>query len=1036
MNIVKLSVIRPTVVVVFCAVLLYFGMSAYSRLPQELMPNIEIPAIVVTVEYPGAGAYEVESSVTKRLEDALSSLEGLDNIKSISMQGVSLVAVDFTEDTDIVQSVQQASQKINTIKGELPDEAREASIEGISSSDFPILNIAVSSALSDAQTYDLVKNEIKPLLDSTAGVASASISGGREREIQVNLDVARLHSYQLSITDVTEAIAGSNLDFPAGSVKSDNRRASIRLSGQFKSLDEIAATIVRADAGGYVRVRDVGQVLDTLKDQESIIRVNGENAIGLSVIKRIDANAVSIAHSVQKLGAQLEKKHADKQLRFNIVHDTSVFTEAATEAVVEDLLLAVVLVALVMLLFLGSIQNMFIVIVSIPVSLISTLAVMHVLGFSLNLLSLVGLSLVVGVLVDDAIVVLENIHRHLEMKKPLLEAVYDGLSDIMGTVVSITAVIVVVLLPLAFVGGMIAPMFRQFSVVVAVATVFSFLASFTVVPALAARMGGLKEQDGKNLRGRLLLAFEKIVTGLAGIMSALLRKALAHKLLTGLLTMVLFVGSISLITFGLIGSEFAQTGDQGSFYIRLELPKSATIEQTDALTRQAEELIRQKPWVTALFSTSGSEENQQPQTNKAELLVKTVPRKERDVADQELARRTKLELQEHIAGAKIESFASSLMGGADDEPILFHIIGNSAEDILPVADAVIATMYTVPGVISPRKSIESGNPEVQIIPDKDKMAAIGVSFPELGQAVSNAYNGDTGAKYRAGKYEYDINIRLDSVDRRRADDIANFPVKSLHGEQILLRHFAEIIETEGPTQLERRNRQSSIAVSSQALGRASGDIGADIKAFIREMTLPDGVYVEFEGDTELQDDGFGAIGSALLTSIVLAYLIMVLLYNSYIYPLVIILSVPLALIGALLALALSLNTLNVFSMMGMVMLVGLVMKNAIIVVDFTNKRKAEGLPTRDALLESVHTRFRPVLMTTIAMVAGMLPIALASGPGAEWKNGIGWVLIGGLASSMFLTMIVVPLLYELFDKFAGTLSGLRNSLIRRQFPAP
>ena len=489
-----------------------------------------------------------------------------------------------------------------------------------------------------------------------------------------------------------------------------------------------------------------------------------------------------------------------------------------------------------------------------------------------------------------------------------------------------------------------------------------------------------------------------------------------HKLLTLSVTFALFIASLLLLTGGFIGSEFASSSDQGAFIIYLELPKDATIEQSNFAAFRAEEIIRSNPVVETVFTTVGAAENGQPQSYLSEIRVKMVSYDRRNITDVDLCREVKLTLQRNLAGVKVTSATTDIMGDVDAAPLQVLVSGQNQDTVMNVAGRILERISSVKGVMDAKLSVETGDPEIRITPDRAKMAALGVPFDALGNALFTAFSGNTDAKFRQDDNEYDIHIRLDRFDRENISDIENFSLQNVSGQQVKLKQFAVIEESEGPSQLERRNRAPSVAVSSQAAGRPTGDIGGDIQQAIKELNLPTSVSIAYDGDMENQSEGFGSLGAALLISIVLVYLIMVLLYNNYVYPLVVLFSIPLAMIGALFALGLSMQSLNIFTILGIIMLVGLVAKNAILVVDFTNQLKAQGTELKAALLEATHKRFRPIIMTTLAIIVGMLPIALAQGAGAEWKNGLGWVLIGGLTSSMILTLVVIPLVYYLMDK--------------------
>ncbi|MDR1526885.1 MAG: efflux RND transporter permease subunit [Dysgonamonadaceae bacterium] len=1033
MKIVKLSIQRPSIVIVTFAALLFFGFFSYRNLNKELFPNMSYPLMTVSTAYPGGGPQEVESAVTKSIENALASLEGIKYISGISMESFSVVIVEFRMGTDIDKTLQEAQRKINAIRLTLPDGVKESSLAKISISDLPVLNIGATSNMPPSDFYDFIKNEVKPSIEQIPGVATVQLVGGNEREIQVNLDEERMKAYGLSILQVSRTLINSNLDFPTGKVKDDRQQVMIRLAGKYTSTEDIENVVLKVTAGGaMVRVKDIADVTDAQKETTTINRVDNRTSIGMLIQRQSDANTVEVCRQVENRLDRMKAAHLekDKSLDFVIALNESEFTVEAADSVVHDLLLAALLVAAAMLLFLHSFRNSLIVLISIPASLVATFIVMYLLGFTLNLMTLLGLSLVVGILVDDAIVVIENIHRHLEMGKDKMQAAYDGLKEIGATVVSITLVLVVVFLPVTFTQSIVSELFRQFCITVAAATLLSLLASFTLVPWLSSRIGKIEHIHPNRWWGKIINGFERGMNRFAESMASLLRWSFRHKLIVFGVTVGLFIASLSLFAFGLIGEELMSIGDRGEFFIEIELPKNATIEQTNRAAYQAESIIRSSPVVKSVFTTVGTSDLGQPQANLADIFVKMVPYDQRDMTAPNFAREVKLSLQSAVVGAKIRTAVSGITGGKDDTPIELYVVGNQLDSLIATADKIRDNMSVLPGVVDAKSSVEGGNPEIHIAPDRLKMAALGVSFDMLGAALSNAFNGNRDAKFKKDNNEWDIHIRLADFDRKNIDDVKNFALQNLRGEMIRLDQFAEVSESEGATRLDRRNRLSSVTLNCQVAGRPIGTVGNEIKAMIAQMPLPEGVGIEYGGELAVQDDAFGTLGFALLVSILLVYLIMVVLYDNYVRPFVVLVSIPLALIGALFAMALSMQSLSLFTMLGLIMLVGLVAKNAIIVVDFAGQLQQEGMEVKEALIEATRKRFRPVVMTTLATIIGMLPIALAQGPGAEWKNGLAWALIGGLTSSMFLTLIVIPLVYYGFDRIKTKWGREKKQLIQ------
>ncbi len=1003
-------------------ILTFGGLLSYTFLNYELLPRFSPPILLVTTVYPGASPGEVETSVTKEIETAVASLENVKKLEAKSYEGVSIVTITFYDDADIDYALNDAQRKINAKLKDLPDEVDPPSLAKLSLDDLPIMTLSASSKLNDPEFFDVVENRLAPALSRIEGVARVDIIGGREREIQVNIDPQKLEGYGLSLMQVQNAILTSNLDFPTGSVKTNKQDILIRLSGKLKNLEELRNLVVFDDPKNFlqIRLKDVADVQDAEKDIEKIARLDQKSTLALSIMKQTDANAVDVSKKVKStIKTMMDNEYKNIDLNIQVVNDKSDYTLESANAVIFDLILAIILVAVVMIFFLHSIRNSLIVMISIPASLIATFIGMYLMGYSLNLMSLLGLSLVVGILVDDAIVVLENIYRHMEMGKNRVRAAFDGTKEIGFTVTSITLVIVVVFVPIALSSGIAARILKEFCVTVSMATLLSLLASFTLVPWLSSRFGKLERVSTSTIFGRFIHSFERGLNNFTEWISNLLRWCLSHKRITLSIVTVLFFSSFLLVGKGFIGTEFFAAGDRGEFIVQIELPKNFSIEQTNLYTQKAEEYLRKKPEVTRIITTVGkSSEGFFGSLSPAyvsEINVQLIPKEMREEASI-YAVKVKKELSNILVGAKVKTTPISIMGTAERAPIALVVFGSDLDSVMSYANTAMDELKKINGATEIKLSVEAGNPEVKVEIDRDKMSILGLNMITVGSTMRTAFSGNNSAKFRTGEYEYDINIRYGSFNRQNIEDVQNLMFTNNRGEKILLSQFAEVKEGSGPSMLERRDKSTSVTIEAQSVGRPSGDVASEWGNVINELRRPAGVNFLWSGNIEMQQDGFGTLGIALIAAILLVYLILVALYDSFVYPLVVLFSIPLAVIGALLALALSNNTLNLFTILGLIMLIGLVAKNAIILVDFTNQRKKEGSSTFQALLDANRARLRPILMTTLAMVFGMLPIAMASGAGAEWKNGLAWVIIGGLVSSLFLTLIVVPVMYDIFDK--------------------
>lgn len=1020
MKITDISIKRTTIPVVVFTILVIGGLYSFFGLSEELTPNMDLPINTITTVYPGASPSEVENSVTKPIEDAVSAISGIKKTTSYSYEGFSMVLLEYVDGTDADMKLEECQRKVNIIKNDLPENAHDPQFVKFDINNYPIMNIAVNSDLPTKAFYDLIDQEIKPLLAQIKGVAQVNIIGGNEREIQVKVDASKLERYGISILQVKQMLQASNLDFPTGKISDQDSRMMIRLSGKFTNLNDIRKQVVGySKQGTEIRLKDVAYVVDGLKQSKNLARINGNPAIGLSILKQTGANAVEISTQVKKAMADFEKEYAAQNLKFTIASDTSDFTKDAVNSVMFDLLLAVILVSLTMWLFLHSIRNLLFVFVSIPTSLISTFLVFEIFGFSLNLLTLLALSIVVGAIVDDAIVVLENIYRHMEMGKSRWQATREATNELGMTVTSITVVLIVVFLPIGLTSGLTGQILRSFSFVLVFALLMSLLVSFTLVPLMTSNFAKIKAFNPKNPLDTFIKNFEKGVTWARERMMDTLQWSLNHKLVILGTAVVLFFSSFLLISKGYIQTEFLDQGDRGEFNLTMELNHTATLEYTNSLCSEVENKLLSYPEVELVYTKVGISSKSVSVLSTpyaAEFSVNLVPSKERKQSTKLFAKRVMHDLASTFPGPEFKTYELNILGNSTD-PIEIYVRGSDYEKTKAYSKVVMEKLKSIEGTSKIESSLDKGNKEYVVKVDREKMAKLGLTLGELGSNMYMAFEGNTDLKYTDGDKEYDINISLDEFDRKSRSDIENISFVNHAGQVIRLSQIATITEGESPSRLDRFNKLPAVGITGQTIGKTTGTIKEELVALLAKTDRPAGVDVYYSGDMERQSESFSSLLVALIASILLIYLIMVALYDSYVHPFVVMLSLPLSIIGALLALALTHKSLSIFSIMGIIMLMGLVAKNAILVVDFANDLRNKGKKAAEAAIEATRLRFRPILMTNLALIVGMLPIALASGPGSEWKNSLGWVLIGGLTSSLLLSLIVVPVLFVIFDRF-------------------
>ena len=1019
MNITKISIDRPSLIIVLFSVFTLLGIIGYKNLGYELLPDFNQPVIVIKTMYPGAEPGEVETSVSRKIEDALSNLEGVDYLETKSMPNASVIIANMKYGTNLNNAMQDAQRYIDNIRKDLPADILSPVMSKVSPNDLPIMSLSATSNLPATVFYQKMTDNYLPRIQQLKGVAEITLLGGEEREIQVKVDQDKLKLYGISLFQVAEAINRSGIDLPAGKVQTDKESNSVRLTGKFSSVGDIMdVQVAMPFPGTPVYVRDLATVIDGVKEITSVSRYNGVNGIGLLLKKQGDANAVEVSKLVREELALIESSESESGVKFTVADDSTEMTIAAVDSVIEDLILAVILVSLVMFLFLRSYRNSLIVLISIPTSLVTAFAVMWLMGFTLNLMTLLAMSLIIGILVDDAIVVIENIQRHLEMGKEKRTASMDGRMEIGMSAVSITLVIVVVFLPILFLQVFVADMLKQFSIVVITSTLTSLLVCFTLTPWLSSRIGKKEELQPTNFMNRFLLWFEKQLNTFIEWYGDQLEWVFRHKLLFTGIVILLAVLTVGIMKQGIIGKEMMSTGDQGKFRLNLEYDKTTTVQENNIRTQRIENFILQQPEVATLFSniagpSTGIGSLGVGSANLSEFTIQLKPEKERKVKTEEYMISLREELKRQFPGV---SFSMAVLGLLPKQaPIKITLTGSDPDLILETAEDLKLAIEEIPGADNVRLSVEAGNPEYKVIPDKDRMQRLGLTTAYVGMNLRTAFTGNEDATLTENGTEYPVRIWLDDFDRKNYEDVQRLSIVNPMNIPVEVSQFAQVRQDNSPSLLERLDRQPSVTLTSESLGRPSGTLADDVISYLKTRPLPDGIELVWGADIKTQNESFRALASVLLISFILIYLIMVALYDNYIYPFVALFAIPMAAIGAFLALNLSLNQITLFAQLGLIMLMGLVTKNSILIVDFTNQLKARGKSYKEALIIAGKERLRPILMTTVAMAVGMLPIALAKGTASEWKNGLAWVIIGGLISSMILTVYIVPMVYYVVD---------------------
>ena len=984
MTLTELSIKRPSFIIVIFTILIGGGLISYNQLSYELLPDFSPPILTVTTTYPGASPATVESQVSKPLEDALSGLENISEVTAFSLDNASVMLLEFKASANIDKVLEDAQRKVNNMQNALPEGAQTPVLAKIEPNASPVLQVsAVAKNMSDRDFMELLDDQILPQIKQTKGVAEVQVIGGEKRELRVNVDKDKMKLYGLSMAAINQAIAAANVEFPTGKLKSTEEQMTVRLAGKYKSVTDLENLILTTNGTSPIRLGDVADVVDGSKDQITVSRFNGENGVGLRIKKQSDANAVDMSKATKKRFKEIEEKYAAEGVHFTIATDTSIPTIESVDAVIHDLELAVLLVALVMMLFLHSLRNAFIVLISIPASLISTFVAMYLLGYTLNLMTLLAMSLVIGILVDDSIVVLENIYRHLQMGKKRRQAALDGRNEIGFTALAITLVDVVVFSPVVFIEGTISDILHQFSIVVVVSTLMSLFVCFTLTPWLASRFAKEVKLNPKNPFQAFLMWFERRITIFTDQYVKLVGWTLRHKIITGISIIAIFIASFATMGLGIVGQEFVAQGDQGKFMIKLKYDKSTTFEENNATTYEIEQMIlAQKEIVDIVFANVGGPSSGMGAAsfgaeNKSELTVKMKPGMQKKYPTIKYMNAIRKKIEEKYSGIEVKALNIGMVE-SEEAPIEIFLSSDDHDLLIREARRLKAAILAMKGAKDPTISTDDITPEVRIELDREKMGQLGVPIAVVGMQLQNALTGNDDAQFDEKGQEYDIRVMMDKFDRKNIENINSMSFTANDGKQVRLSEIASVSVENGNGSLERKNRISSTTIRSYVLGTASGTVSASIEKYLKEKPLDKNVRMTWGGEVKRQKESFGALGTAMGIGLILVYLIMVALYDNFVYPFVVLFSILVSLIGAIIALNLTSSSMGIFTMLGMLMLLGLVAKNAILIVDFTNHLKKEGKSTYTALLESVRERMRPILMTTIAMVIGMIPIATAS----------------------------------------------------------
>ena len=1032
MTLSSVAIKRPVFTVMITVAMLVLGLVGFRRLGSDLFPDVSFPGVTVVIPYPGASPAEVESLVSKPVEDAVIGINGIDRVRSFSREGSSLVFVLFNLGVDVTQAATEVRERVSQVRYKLPSETKEPLISRFDVSASPVLTYTLRGAGSLAELREYTDDVIRPALEQVDGVAAVDIRGGAEREVRVLLDRPKLDALGIGIGQVTGRLRGENLNVPAGHFDEGEREVSVRTVGEFKTVDQIRSVIVAtAKDGSAVRLADIATVDDDFAEQRTLVRVNGDEAVTFEVRKQSGKNTVEIAHAVKAKMALIEKQFP-KGLSASVIIDQSHFIERELKTVEEHIVYGGLMAILVILVFMMDLRSTLISAVALPTSVIGTFFVMYLFGFTLNMMTLLALSLSIGLLIDDAVVVRENIFKHLERGKPPMQAALDGTKEVALSVLATTATLVAVFLPVAFVEGMVGQFFRQFGITISAAVVISLFVAFTLDPMLSSRFSKTLH-DKRTTFGWLKAPFEWFFRQMELTYEAMLGWAVRHKLLVGagaILSLV-FMGWVS----SLMGSEFVNAEDRGQFVVEAELPAGSALGESSRLSRVAEDKLLKNPEIRVLAATVGVD----GEPNKVRWRVVTTPKHERTVTLISLkdVARSSAQL---ITGARVSVTDPSFVEGAATEaPIMINVRGTEFPEIEAAADKIEKILQKTPGVSDIQVRYSPGRPELEVVLDRKRAAERGLSLAEVAMGLRTAMEGDESGNLRVpGGDEVPIRVRLSEDYRSQAAQLANLTLQTSKGP-VKLSDVATFARGEGPQVIEREQRQRQITIWATPIGRPLGDVAKEFQPAITKAGLGKGISVVYDGQLRLMNETNENMALALLLGVVFIYIVLASQFESFVHPFTIMLTLPLALVGGILGLFLTNNTMAMGAIIGIVLLMGLVTKNAILLIDRAIVHVRDGgMRPLDAILRAGPERLRPILMTSAAMVLGMLPTAVSDGEGSEFRAPMAIAVIGGVVSSTLLSLIVVPVFYLAIEGTKAWLARMlrRLGVVRHSVPPP
>ena len=1018
MNIGKFSVKRPVTIAMLALVVIMFGVVSFTHMSIDLMPEMELPMLVIIDSFDGAGPEEIETTITKPIESAMASVSGVDTISSTSAAGYSMVMLLFDYGTNMDTATNSVRDQLDLVKLGMPDEAKDnISIVKMNMDSMPIMMIGISGDRSLDDVKKIVEEKISPRLERINGVAAANVMGGTEQQVIITADPYKLSAYGLNAGGIMQAVSGENANHPGGYITQGNQQILVRTKGQFQSLEELADTKLSLPTGGTVRLGDVVDIKIGQSDVSSIVTLNGEGVVAIGIQKESDGNTVDVDKAVRRALAALDDELFD-DIEITIAYSSADQINQSVENVETNLFLAVVISMIVIFIFLGNLRSTVIIGVAIPLSLISTFVMMYFGGYTLNMVTLAALALSVGMVVDNSTVVLENIYRHRQMGKGKYQAAVEGTQEVVSAVIASTLTTIAVYLPFVFVGGMTAQIVDPFALTICFALVASLVVSITVVPMMSSKLLILYEYNETHKpRGlnRFAAWFNRLFDGFINKYQGVLVASLNHKKTTILIIVVALALSCSLIPF--IGAELFPSTDYGRLTASIELPANTVLEDTQVVANQVEEIVRKTPEVSLIMNSvggSGMMSAGGSTTNTASLIIMLNPDRER--SSKEIAYDLQQKVQ-NIPGATVSITASDMtsMGGSGD--ISIQVKGNNADDLKQLTSQIEKIMESVDGAENIENSVASTSEELDIIIDRAKAAYYNISPSTIYSTVALALNSSKVSTYRGGEEEMDIILQYPKEYATSLENLNNLMIPSNTGGQVPLSEVAAVEHGFGQESIRRTNQSRIETVSCSVYGRDLNSVTTDIMAKVNQLPIPAGCSIVAGGNYESMVDAFKDLFLAITMALVLVYMVMACQFESLMMPFMIMFSIPVMFIGVFAGLFFTGQTFNMMSLLGILMLEGIVVNNAIVLIDYIQQLRQKGLCKREAVVESGKTRMRPILVTTLTTVLAMIPQLISTREGAEMFRPMAATVIFGLLVSTTISLLVIPIVYEIMESW-------------------